>query len=223
MSGARQSASTQSSQPISDAELTVSDVDCFAYDFLEYEDLEHAPGNSLGTYLDGIDEGLEPLIEYQNGGFHPIHIGDTLGENGRYRVIHKLGHGGFGTIWLCRDSLVSVYVAVKVMSGDISTENMPDRALEKLDRSAPGVEYIAMPLDFFSVEGPNGLHQCIVLPVLGPCVSPSLWYRMKKDPGPVLRNMAYQAAMAMNFLHKNGICHGGGYSPITVSLEPHEN
>lgn len=223
MSSAEQSALTKSSQAINNAELTFSDIERFAYAYLKGEDWEHALVNPLGTYLDGIDEDLEPLIEYRECGFHPIHIGDTLGENGRYRVIHKLGHGGSGTVWLCRDSLIPGYVAVKVMSGDISTENMPTRALEKLDRSAPGAEYINMPLDIFSVEGPNGTHQCIVLPVLGPCVSPSLWHTMKRDPGLVLRNMAYQVAMAMNFLHKNGICHGGGYSPITMSLEPHEN
>lgn len=183
---------------------------------LEYEDLGHAPITSHGTYLDGINEGLEPLEDYHEGGFHPIHIGDRLGENGRYRIIHKLGHGGFGTAWLCLDSLVSAYVAVKVMASDVSLETLPDLALEKLDRSAPGAEYIATPLRCFTIEGPNGVHQCIVLPVLGPCVSPDLWLSMKKDPGPVLRGMAHQAASAMSFLHKHGLCHGGRQPPSSL-------
>ena len=172
--------------------------------------------NANGTYLDGLDEGLEPLAEYQPGGFHPIHLGDTLGA-GRYRVIHKLGHGGFATVWLCRDTQDDKYVAVKVMSGDVKPENVPDLLLKALDASITGAQYIAMPLDSFVEVGPNGTHQCIVLPVLGPRVSPDLWMMIEKDPGPVLRKMAKQAAQAMSFLHKNGVCHGGtSFSSMTA-------
>lgn len=174
--------------------------------------LDHAPATSHGTYLDGINEGLEPLEEYQEGGFHPVHLGDTLGASGQYRVIHKLGHGGFGTVWLCRDLQGPGYVAVKIMVGDVAPEDIPDLALTKLDRSAPGAEHIAIPLDSFSVTGPNGVHQCIVLPVLGPCVSPRLWLSLE-DPEPVLRGVACQSALAMSYLHKQGLCHGGKYRP----------
>ena len=184
---------------------------------LEYDGgLDHAPATSHGTYLDGINDDLEPLEDYQDGGYHPIHLGDTLGISSRYRVIQKLGYGGFGTVWLCRDTQDAGYVAVKVMVGGVRPEALPDLALARLDRSAPGAECIAIPLDSFSIQGPNGSHQCIVLPVLGPCVSPNLWLRMKKDPGPILRGMAHQAAGAMRFLHKNGLCHGGRSSPLAL-------
>lgn len=180
--------------------------------------LEHAPATSHGTYLVGINDGLESLEQYQKGGYHPVHLGDTLGESDRYRVIHKLGHGGFGTVWLCRDTQESRYVAAKVMAGDVTPDMVPDLTLKNLDQSSvPGAEYIAIPLDSFSVNGPNGTHQCIVLPILGPCVSPRLWWAMTKDPGPVLREMARQAAQALNFLHKNGICHGGEQSVVVTA------
>lgn len=180
-------------------------------------DLDHAPATSLGTYLDGMNEGLEPLGEYQYGGFHPVHLGDTLGASNRYRVIHKLGHGGFATVWLCRDSQDLGYVAVKVMVADINPETLPDLTLTRLNQTSPGAEYIGIPLDSFSITGPNGQHQCIVLPVLGPCVSPRLWLSLK-DPVPTLRKMAYQSVLAMQFLHKNNLCHGGRYYPIILSL-----
>lgn len=163
---------------------------------------------SQGTFLNGVKDGLENLENYQHGGYHPIHLGDYLGAEERYHVIHKLGHGGFGTVWLCRDKRDSKYVAVKVMTGDATDMDLRDLALERLDRSEPGAEYIAIPQAHFSLDGPNGTHRCIVLPVLGQCVSPGLWCDME-SPGPVLRRMCRQATQALGFLHKNGICHGG--------------
>lgn len=44
----------------------------------------------------------EPLERYRKGGYHPIHLGDTL-KDGRYKILHKLGWGGYATVWLARD------------------------------------------------------------------------------------------------------------------------
>jgi hypothetical protein len=179
-------------------------------------DMEDARASTHGTHLDGIDEGLEGLEEYQEGGYHPVHLGDSLG--GRYHVIHKLGHGGFGTVWLCRDTQKNNYVAVKVTIADVGPGDLADLKIAQLDRTAPGAELLAVPLDHFSLQGPNGTHQCVVLPVLGPCVSPKLWLRIEGEAGPFLRKLAHQAAQAMSFLHKNGICHGGSLTATSTSL-----
>ena len=47
------------------------------------------------------DADVEPLHRYRPGGYHPIHIGDTL--DGRYTVLHKLGWGSFSTVWAVLD------------------------------------------------------------------------------------------------------------------------
>ena len=44
----------------------------------------------------------EYLLDYVPGGYHPVHLGDTF-KNGRYEVLHRLGWGGFSTVWLARD------------------------------------------------------------------------------------------------------------------------
>ena len=44
----------------------------------------------------------EPLALYRGGGYHPVHLGDRLQED-RYVIVHKLGWGLDGTIWLARD------------------------------------------------------------------------------------------------------------------------
>jgi len=43
------------------------------------------------------------VINYRPGGFHPVILEDTL-KDGRYKIYHKLGHGGFSTVWVARDS-----------------------------------------------------------------------------------------------------------------------
>lgn len=171
--------------------------------------LDHAPPTPHGTYIDGMNDGLEPLENYQADGYHPVHLSDCLGPLGRYRVIHKLGYGGFSTVWLCRDTQDAKCVAIKVMISHVTVNMLVDLNLEAIDRSLPGAEHIAFPLDHFELEGPNGTHHCLVLPVLGPCVSPGLWRGMEGDAATILRNMALQATQALALLHKSGLCHGG--------------
>lgn len=45
----------------------------------------------------------ESLLHYKPGGFHPVHLGDTF-RDGRYEIVHKLGWGSFGMVWMARDS-----------------------------------------------------------------------------------------------------------------------
>ena len=44
----------------------------------------------------------ESLRHYCPGGYHPIHLNDTL-KDGQYEILHKLGFGSFATVWLARD------------------------------------------------------------------------------------------------------------------------
>lgn len=47
---------------------------------------------------------------YKHGGYHPVLLGDVLPKKSasrkpRYRIMQKLGHGAFATVWLARDLL----------------------------------------------------------------------------------------------------------------------
>jgi hypothetical protein len=54
-----------------------------------------------------VDFEAEDLEKYQPGGFHSVHLEDIY-DNNRYRVVHKLGAGGFSTVWLARDGLQDI-------------------------------------------------------------------------------------------------------------------
>ena len=68
-------------------------VDVADEDAVEWED--------NGLMLELAPFKLEKIIEYEPGGYHPVHLGDVFGD--AYRITHKFGHGGFATVWLARD------------------------------------------------------------------------------------------------------------------------
>jgi serine/threonine protein kinase len=173
---------------------------------------------SNGLHLDLAPFGLEHIYDYEPDGHHPVHLGDLYGNNGRYRVIHKLGHGGFANVWLCRDTEAkeaTEYVALKILMAETSSDDCPELQVNQLEAArnqhAPegdGAESICLPLDHFKIHGPNGDHISFVYPVLGPNVSLGL-FRASADPDSDLRSLSLQVAKAVKFLHSQGICHGG--------------
>jgi serine/threonine-protein kinase SRPK3 len=172
-----------------------------------------------GAFMMEYHGTTEHLTKYGPGGFHPVHLGDAIKY--QYRVLAKLGSGGFGTVWLCRDTVNNRYVALKI---DIARNFKPDYLpmecyLATLDQSISGSRYFDAPLDYFTIFGPNGKHQCIVSPVLGPEIAPDIWRYTEKDSRAfVLRDIARQAVEAMQFLHGNRIFHGD-FRPSNILLK----
>jgi hypothetical protein len=82
------------------------------------------PASSIGYHW---INGVERLELYRPGGYHPVLIDDLLHD--RYRIVEKLGFGGYSTIWLARDEVDKRYVAVKI---GISSPSLPRRELQIL-------------------------------------------------------------------------------------------
>ncbi|KAE8368145.1 kinase-like domain-containing protein [Aspergillus caelatus] len=108
----------------------------------------------------------EPIYQhhqyYEPGGYHPVKIGDYF--HNRYRVVHKLGHGTYSTIWLARDEIFNTNVAVKICRA--SPNRFEIDILAKLSNpkqsSNIGRAIIPSILDKFNIQGPNGDHVCLV-------------------------------------------------------------
>ncbi|KAI1658029.1 hypothetical protein F4813DRAFT_396132 [Daldinia decipiens] len=85
-----------------------------------------------GLVAEGSPFGLEKIYDYEEGGHHPVHLGDIL--HSRYKVIHKLGTGGYANVWLCRDNSSDTpkYVALKIIIGEQPTKDCPELRVNKL-------------------------------------------------------------------------------------------
>lgn len=153
---------------------------------------------------------VEPTFGYRPGGYHPIRVGDTF--HGRYHVHHKLGHSGHSTSWLARDKTQSKYVAVKV--GIADSNNKGVEILSRLSRpihgsDSRGRDMIISVLDHFNLDGPNGTHSCSVTMPARTSLALLAGYRCSCYHLPVVRSLAAQMAIAVAYIHNQGIVHGG--------------
>lgn len=151
----------------------------------------------------------EDLEMYRAGGFHPVHLGDYYSDN-RYRIVHKLGAGGFSTVWLARDEMKNEWVALKIVAADDSTTAERKSILSRnFAISCGGETKFVIEHEQFVIQGPNGRHICFVLPVLGPSVSQLSSGLFSRIMPSLARWAGYQATEALAELHEKGICHGG--------------
>lgn len=155
----------------------------------------------------GDMDDIEDIQRYRLGGFHPVHIGDVLGH--KYRVLHKLGCGGFSTVWLARDLADQRLYALKILAADAPEDEL-DSILYLADTigTHPNVSSLH---NHFTIMGPYGSHHCLVLSVLGPSLKQMRRFKLAMD---VVRGAAWQIADGLAHIHGAGVCHGGKWMII---------
>ncbi|EKD18151.1 uncharacterized protein L3040_007672 [Drepanopeziza brunnea f. sp. 'multigermtubi'] len=119
---------------------------------------------------------------YRPGGYHPVVVGDEFQE-GRYRVIRKLGAGRRSTVWMavCGAGRIGgapahqsrephPYVALKCLASSAAhapeLEMLTALASPSPHGSADGQRYMLPLLESFTSASPNGTHTILVLPLL---------------------------------------------------------
>ncbi|KAK3298003.1 kinase-like domain-containing protein [Chaetomium fimeti] len=168
-------------------------------------------------------EHIENVECYTPGGYHPSDIGDTI-TNGQdsYTVIHKLGHGGYSTVWLLKrqrkhpagqqeeDYPPVSFHALKILRADLG-DTRADHELNFLQRlgqvgnSESSHPNIAVVEDSFTISGPNGQHHCLVSPLLGLSLHSISVERLTPSQR---HHICQQLTSAVAFLHSHHICHG---------------
>jgi serine/threonine-protein kinase SRPK3 len=163
--------------------------------------------------IEEVQEGVEDGENYKMGGHHPIHLGDRL-HNDSYEIIHRLGHGSHSIVWLAKDHRCpnGHNVAIKIVAArrtDVEQEIECLRHLQNGPADHPGKRYILCLHDDFSLDGPNGIHRCIVLRPAGcdlrACKSPG----KKGFTAECARAIAARTLLGLAYMHSRGVIHGG--------------
>lgn len=159
----------------------------------------------------------ESLERYRPGGYHPFNIGDSF-HSERYRVVQKLGWGGYSTVWLVHDNIRSQLAALKVVVSEMSKTSKEARILQLLGSISTqheGHRHLRKLTDYFIHDGPNGRHQCLVFDVDGVSVPTFVnRYCGGRLPARLAWQLSKQITLALDCLHSNGIAHGGKQRPF---------
>ncbi|KAH7184530.1 kinase-like domain-containing protein [Fusarium flagelliforme] len=151
---------------------------------------------------------------YHPGGYHAVQLGDVI--NNQYRVVRKLGWGQFSTVWLVVDTQLDRYVSLK-----ITVARTEDRGGKELffcrSYLSGGCAYIVRLHDAFTIAGPNGKHDALVLEVMGPNLSELLRKRPEFQVGEpwerrfttaFAKRALLDTLKALDFLHERDMVHG---------------
>jgi serine/threonine-protein kinase SRPK3 len=161
---------------------------------------------------------IEDIEDYEPGGYHPISIGDTF-DQGRYRILHKLGFGGSSTVWLARDHREGKdrgrIATLKAIRADISSQETPELAISQrlLQPLLPSADFQTVDHHFL-VQGPNGSHRFLIYPLAGPSIlamsdSPRRVAGSRRLRADLARKVAKQVASTLHHMHCAGVVHGG--------------
>lgn len=166
-------------------------------------------GRYVSTELeeDDLESFSEPWYRYDTEDnsriFYPVCVGEVLNE--RYLIEHKLGFGGFSTVWMVCDLWSKRNMAIKIMClGDYGNTEICIQ--DKIVQNVSGISHLVIYLDSFTISGNGDSYKVLVYPLLGPSLSSispsglSMATRM---------SAAKQLLETLNKLHKAGFVHRG--------------
>lgn len=126
----------------------------------------------------------------------------------------------------------NLWVSLKIMTADSSLGSRELHNLQFLEKCSQGglsSKHIVPLLNYFTHQGPNGIHQCLVFELLGPSVDRVLGDIYSSgdtlEAENILR-MSEQLLQAITYIHDAGMGHGGeaqSYLPFFNPASPHSS
>jgi hypothetical protein len=158
---------------------------------------------------DIIEMNSEPQERYLRGRlYYPVCIGEVLAN--RYCILHKLGWGGFSTVWMAYDMQEKKDVALKILTSGRDGDRVIF-AQNEIIRRAHDRSNLVIYHSTFQLRGPNNnLHGVLGLPLIGPNLQSNRYKMPLSSHMPMRMSAARQLLLALKSLHDAGIVHSGG-------------
>ncbi|SMR60943.1 unnamed protein product [Zymoseptoria tritici ST99CH_1E4] len=132
-------------------------------------------------------------------------------HDGRYEAIKQLGQGTYSRVWLARDLQQNGYVAIKMLTNDcygtehdiFEIEILETITREQNRQDQPNGAHVLGLWDRFQLTGPNGRHECLVLPVLGGTLGvQARRFTQRRIPSGIMKGISRQLLIGLTFLHE---------------------
>lgn len=179
---------------------------------------DYVKPDDLGDYVDNSDDEIdiedesEDPQQYLSGYYYPVFIGDVL--NQRYQVVHKLGRGGFSTVWLAYDRESGKDVALKILASAALVSAAKEYEIHlTLSQRLQDHSRLILCQDHFVLSRVDAEddtkhdHHVLVLPLQGPNIM--TLQQDLKGPLPSHKEVAKQLLQAIASLHKASFVHRG--------------
>lgn len=162
-------------------------------------------GAEYGDFVDSEDdldvtEYTEWPYEYK---FYPIRIGEVINQT--YQIDHKLGHGGFSTVWMAHDLKRRRDVALKITARNSGEYEY--KMLEEIKCTVKDTSHLVTSIASFILRGKDSDHRVLVFPLRGPSLN-SL-YGLKGITMATRMSAARQLLEGLANLHEAGLVHRG--------------
>ncbi|BCR96485.1 uncharacterized protein AKAW2_21425A [Aspergillus luchuensis] len=170
-------------------------------------------GYELLNHIPKLEE--ESLPDYRAERFYPVHLGEVF--NSRYQVITKLGFGSSSTVWLCRDLQTNNYLTLKLHIRSTQHTHLLEIRISKhlqafhtkADHSKHvGQKYTRLVYDSFEIQGPHGIHPCILYQPSGMDICDYIQcLEGNALPEDLLRVTIRFLLIALDYLHSANVVH----------------
>ncbi|KAA8569425.1 hypothetical protein EYC84_001062 [Monilinia fructicola] len=150
----------------------------------------------------------ESTYHYLNGSLFPIK-GLPYDINEKYRIIEKLGFGGFSTVWLAigiHKENLGRWFAIKILKSNKSNQDDENKLKNDLRKLEEKSHSIVPCLDTFRIKScydTDNQHFCLVMKVSGPSLR--AYVVTEKPPIDKRRLLAINSTKLLMEMHQNGI------------------
>jgi TonB family protein len=151
-----------------------------------------------------------------NNNPNTIDLEKALGA--KYRIITRIGSGGFADVYLGEQLLLSRKVAIKILHAHYARQADLLKRFEREARSAASLSHPNI-IDIYDVGESEGIHYIVMKYIDGETLN----QRMHREgilPIPVSIQIIRQLAEALDYAHTNNVIHRD-IKPANVMLDPY--